>query len=224
MSNESSIVELLGGADRVEASDCYSTRFGRAWRGYSCKEVEAFLARTAETLDALTHTVTVQAEELARANKDLGALREMEQLLRESLISAQRTGEITLEQARRQAETMVEEARLKKMRLEQEATYFPAALRKEIEELSTLRTRLRTDLRALLDTHGAFLEELIFAEQRDVRVPGDTDHGLPGVTTPPSPVELPFEEADPPPHRVSFNDPSWLNQNDAPTDGKDILE
>ena len=81
----------------------------------------------------------------------------MEQTLLEALGSAQQLGENTVEQARREAELIREDARLAREAALANAGTVPEALRDEVNHLRAMRKRLKADLRAVLDIHGALL-------------------------------------------------------------------
>jgi hypothetical protein len=81
----------------------------------------------------------------------------MEQSLLEALSQAQQLGESTIEQARREAELIREDARLAREAALANAGSVPEALRDEVNHLRAMRKRLKADLRAVLDIHGALL-------------------------------------------------------------------
>lgn len=111
----------------------------------------------ADALESVINQVREVKEVLESQKEKMQAMTDMENTLRNALVSAQKFGENIQESAIREANALLEEARLAKMRAEMAAAELPGELRTEIQELKNERTRLRMDLRAVLSAHSALL-------------------------------------------------------------------
>lgn len=149
--------EVLGDTPDLTTSDLYSTDFRTGFRGYDKAQVRAFLERAADSFDALQRKVAELKESDTAQKAQLERFQALEESLTEALASAQKLSETTLEQARREADLIREEARQARAAAAREVEEMPAALREEIEQLRAMRDRLKLDLRAVLDIHGALL-------------------------------------------------------------------
>ena len=149
--------EVLGDTLTLNTSDLYSADFRTTFRGFDKTQVTSLLERAADAFDQLQRqveelkkTTEVQKEQIVRYEA-------MEQTLVEALANAQKLGENTIEQARREAELIREDARLAREAALNNAGAVPEALRDEVNHLRAMRKRLKADLRAVLDIHGALL-------------------------------------------------------------------
>jgi cell division initiation protein len=170
------IAETLGEEETLSPSDLYNTDFKSFMvGGYDKNGVDTMLERAADVLGALANEV----RELRKDNEELKELvnfyRETEEGLREALISAQKLGENVLASAKHEADAIVQEARLAKAKTYRAAATVPTALKAEIDALQAVRDRLRSDLKSVLDTHSALLENIESAKGMEVSALVDFD-------------------------------------------------
>ncbi len=78
--------------------------------GYSKKDVEAFRKDVLETLRAYVDEISELKKEIKRLNEELERYKASENLLKESVILAQKTREEIIASARKEAEILVKEA------------------------------------------------------------------------------------------------------------------
>ncbi len=172
--NDLDVAELTGQEVSVTPRDIYNINFkGKVFGGYSRNDVDAFLERAAASYELVVNKlaeVTAQNEAMAG---EAQAFREMENGLRQALVSAQKMHEDTLDAAKRQADALLEQARAAKERAEIDARHLPDALREEIAALKAERDRLRADLVAVLETHASLVENIPAAESEMDRLAGD---------------------------------------------------
>lgn len=151
--------EVLGDTLTLNTSDLYSADFKTTFRGFDKAQVTSLLERAADAFESLQRqveelkkTAEIQREQIVRYEA-------MEQSLVEALASAQKLGETTIEQARREADLIREDARLAREAALTNAGAVPEALRDEVNHLRAMQKRLKADLRAVLDIHGALLRD-----------------------------------------------------------------
>jgi len=166
MRKDKVVSEVFGEELAITPSDLYNTEFKNAiMGGYDKQEVDAFLERVADVFESLINQTRELKEEMEKQRDQMQAMQDMENTLRNALISAQKYSESIRESARREADAILAEARMAKERAEMEAAELPGELRTEISELRAERTRLRTDLRAVLAAHSALLHDIPKAEE-----------------------------------------------------------
>lgn len=165
MRKDKVIQDVLGDESLLSPSDLYNTAFKNALvGGYDKDEVDEYLERVADSMEALINRVRTLKEELEVQRAKVEEVRDMETTLRNALITSQKFGENIEESARRQADAVVQEAEAQRERLLLESRRLPDELQREINALRAERDRLRTDLRAVLAAHSALLMEIPSAD------------------------------------------------------------
>jgi cell division initiation protein len=119
-------------------------------RGYDRAEVDRLLDGVAESYEQAClerDTLRTRVEELER---ELGSLRESEDLVKETLLTAQRAAEGVRAQAQQEADRIVREGDEEGERLRERAKADLVRLQAEIERLKVVEQELRASLRAFL--------------------------------------------------------------------------
>lgn len=183
MNEESAGKPRSGDLNNMEPADIYGQEFKRVlWGGYATGEVDEFLARVSETVDALTTQVRQLEDRNQEQRQQLDGFREMEETLRNALVTSQKFSENIIDSAKREAQTLIDEARLLRERAEFEAAKLPEALAEEVKELRDQRARLLAEMHAVIETHGNLLDCLVRAEDR---VGGSPNAEAGGAAVPP---------------------------------------
>ena len=81
-----------------------------AWRGYRQADVDELLDRVATTIEALQAELQRQGERLARAEEQAGMGREADEMLRRTLLLAQRTADSAVSEAQERARRVLTES------------------------------------------------------------------------------------------------------------------
>ena len=125
-------------------------RLGRGLFGYRRRTVDELVEEVTESFEEVWRARADLADEVERLENDLVRYRELETLLRTTLVSAERASQELLEQARREAELVVTEAHA-------EARAITRSALSERERLHDETRRIRTQLAgalAAIDTDG----------------------------------------------------------------------
>ena len=119
----------------------------RAWfRGYSRSVVEKLLSEIADSFEEVWRERADLADRLEELEGEASKHRELETLLRSTLVSAERAAQDMKEQARRESDLIVQEAHAEGRRTTREAL---AEKRRLVEDMRSVRAQLRTALEAL---------------------------------------------------------------------------
>jgi DivIVA domain-containing protein len=164
--------------------------FREKLRGYHPDDVDAFVAAVAQALEDLEQRVKVAESRVAEVESRSSAAVDAEDSLRRTLVLAQRTADLAIQEAREEAARVMEEARSQREAADLELADLRARMQAEAEEesrgerarLVAERTALQADV-AALETHLARERErlrIYFTDQLR-RV----DEGEPGLA--PSP-------------------------------------
>lgn len=119
----------------------------RAWRGYRRAGVDQLLEEIADSFEEVWRERADLSDRMEELEAEAAKHRELEALLRSTLVSAERASQDMKEQARRESDLIVQEAHAEARRITREA----AAERRRLEE-DTVKIRAR--LRAALDSVG----------------------------------------------------------------------
>lgn len=132
--------------------------------GYSKTQVDILLERAADVLEALLQENAELKRKTEQLEQTVEKYGDIEASLRGALVSSQKMGENMVASAKLQADALLEEARLARARAVFKMEKLPDALRAEIQRLMDARERLRDDLAALLESHGALIARIPGAE------------------------------------------------------------
>ena len=141
----------------VTPHDLRNAELREAFRGYRPDEVEELLERAAVTLERMHDRLRQLQDKVAQVEQEASSGREMESVLRQTLLLAQRTADETVTTAHERARQLVEEAEDRALSLtteaEEQARSIGEAQRTKYEtiiaELSARRDLLVTDIDAL---------------------------------------------------------------------------
>ena len=190
-------------------------QFRDAWRGYSPEEVDDFLDRVAEALENTqqeNQSLRLRNRELEKA---LSTTREAEEMLKKTLVTAQRAAEEAIAKAKAKAEQLVAEAEKRARGANEEARQIIEAAESEARRRSLDIDReseeRRKDLDAAIRRLSAYQAELqgrlrAFLEEQQRTLDALTDADPPSAGSNGTPSAA--RQADGPPTGQSPNDPS----------------
>jgi cell division initiation protein len=120
--------------------------------GYDRPATDALLTRIAESFEDVWRERADLRDELERLEGELARFRELEVLLRNTLVSAERSADDLRAQAHREADVILDEARIKARELGGGAESERERVRADIRRLKTVEAQMRADYRAFLAT------------------------------------------------------------------------
>lgn len=138
--------------------DIRQKRFEAQMRGYSKKEVEAFLELTAGEFEEVVRENISLKEELKRVQARLEQHLEREKALQETMVTAQRISEDVKAQAKKEAEVLIAEAELQADKIVAGANNRLVELVKELTELKRQKVQFESHLESLIESHRKLLD------------------------------------------------------------------
>jgi cell division initiation protein len=126
--------------------------FSKTFKGYHADEVRAYLHLIAEEIERLLRDIDRLTRENAMLREDLEDHSHREQILKDTLLSAQKVSEDVRATARKEGELIVKDAELLSERLVSQAMTRVADLERAIQDLKVERKAARSKLMSTLDT------------------------------------------------------------------------
>jgi cell division initiation protein len=172
---------ILGVMD-LTSREVHEKQFHDAWRGYNQSEVDDFLDRIAEALERATRENEDLKARVAELDQAMAASRDTEEMLKKTLLTAQRAAEEAIANAKAKAEELISEAdahvqrsekearerlsqadaeaRRKSAEWERESSARRRDLDERIEKLRLIESDIRQRLKAFLDQQLRAVEAL----------------------------------------------------------------
>lgn len=120
----------------LSARAIYEKQFHDAWRGYDQKEVDDFLDRVAEAMDLMKRENAALKNRIRELDQAVSTSRDTEEMLKKTLVTAQRASEEAIASAKAKAEQLINEAETRVTRANEEARTKMAALEEELRRKS----------------------------------------------------------------------------------------
>jgi DivIVA domain-containing protein len=135
----------------LSAREIHEKQFHDAWRGYNQSEVDDFLDRAAEALDRLQRENQDLKDRIAELDQAMAASRDTEEMLKKTLVTAQRAAEEAIANAKTKAEEMISEAESRVKRTDTDARERLARIEAESRRKIEDSERDAADRRRTLD-------------------------------------------------------------------------
>lgn len=127
-------------------------KLGRRLGGYDRPATDALLVRIAESFEDVWRERADLRDEIERLEGELARFRELEVLLRNTLVSAERSADELRAQAHREADVILDEARVKAREIGGGAESERERVRADIRRLKNVEAEMRAEYRAFLVT------------------------------------------------------------------------
>jgi cell division initiation protein len=128
--------------------------------GLEEREVRSFLELCAHELEEMTRKLNKQDEELRRREARINEFRDREQLLQQTLTTAQRLADEMKNSTRKEADIVLSDAELQAEKIIANAQQRRMQLIGEIDELKRARAGFIQQLSSMLETHRSILEHI----------------------------------------------------------------
>lgn len=172
--------------------DIHEKQFHDAWRGYNQEEVDDFLDRVAEAMQRLSRENEALARRIDDLDSAVASSRDAEEMLKKTLLGAQKAAEEAIASAKAKAEKLIVEAEMRVKDVEERARSRAAQtdeelrkrtdeaerdyvskkreLTEQIDRLRTYEGDLKQRLRAFLEQQIKALDSLESAPPRQIRI------------------------------------------------------
>jgi cell division initiation protein len=127
-------------------------KLGRRLGGYDRPATDTLLVRIAESFEDVWRERADLRDEIERLEGELARFRELEVLLRNTLVSAERSADELRAQAHREADVILDEARVRAREIGGGAESERERVRADIRRLKNVEAQMRAEYRAFLAT------------------------------------------------------------------------
>ncbi|HPR62630.1 MAG TPA: DivIVA domain-containing protein [Thermoanaerobaculia bacterium] len=134
-------------------------QFALSRKGYDMEEVRSFLMSMAEQIELLLKEREQMRRELDFAREELAGHKQREQILKDTLLTAQKVAKDIKIQAERESEVMIKEAELRADIQYREASRKAADVERQVRDLKLMKNRLIFDMEQTLERFQRFLKE-----------------------------------------------------------------
>jgi cell division initiation protein len=152
---------------KISPMEIQRQTFSKRLRGYDPDEVRTYLNLVAEELQQFQREQAALQQEATFLRSIVDEHRQREEILKNTLLTAQRVSEEIKENARKQSESTVKQAELQADRLIELAQDRAKTIERETLDLRSMRQMLRSDIRALLERIHHILDAQEEAEVDD---------------------------------------------------------
>lgn len=142
---------------RITSLEIRSHQLKKALRGYDAREVEALKDLAADALEDASRQINSLEERLRDANERLAEHIANENMLRDTITTAQRMVEDLKNNARKEAELIIAEARLQAEDIVRQAHNRSQELQQEIFRLKKQRMEIESQVKAIINYHSTTL-------------------------------------------------------------------
>lgn len=150
----------------ISPLDIRKHEFRKSLRGYDTEEVVAFLEMVSVELENLVRENANLKEKTAGLETQIKKYYDMESTLRETLLSAQRAREETIDTAKKHAEVIIREAEVKAAAVIEEGRREISRLRSVFIELKIQKENYLTKIRATIQSQLEMLKNIEFTEEK----------------------------------------------------------
>ncbi|MFH2107993.1 MAG: DivIVA domain-containing protein [Chrysiogenia bacterium] len=142
---------------KLTPQEILSQTFSVKIKGFHPDEVKSFLQQIAETLESEIQEKEEMKAKMEKLRENLGKLEKKEELLRDTLIAAQKFSSEIKANSHKEAELITRDAEMKSEEIIKHAAIRQMAIREEIKNLQFKRKEIESDIIHLLNS----LKELI---------------------------------------------------------------
>lgn len=153
---------------KVTPLEIRSHGFKKSFKGYAVSEVEDLRDMAAEALEEAAKEIMALQEKLRDASERNREYAANENILRETITTAQRMVDDLKTNARKEAELVIAEARLQAEEIVRQAQSRASQVQDDIYRLRKQRKELEASIKAIIDYHSSvFLTEEEEARKAD---------------------------------------------------------
>lgn len=143
---------------KITPLDIRQKRFETGLRGFSRREVEAYLELLAGEFEEVVKENIALKEELKRAQLRIEQYQERERTLQETMVTAQKISEDLKAAAKKEAEIIIADAEHQAEKIVHGAHQKLVQVVEDINELKRQRTQFESQVRSVVEAHRKLLE------------------------------------------------------------------
>jgi cell division initiation protein len=150
----------------ISPLDIRKHTFKKVFRGLDPDEVTSFLDIVSMEYENVVQQNSVLNERVSMLESQLNKFRDIEKMLQETLITAERTREDTLKNAKKQAEIVVREAEVRAASIVEEGRSALIMLRTSFGELKMHKDTYLAKLKSMVSAQSELFQQFTFPEEK----------------------------------------------------------
>lgn len=143
---------------RISALDIQRQKFQTSLRGFDQDEVRNFLTTVAEQMEELSRQNDQYKQEIDRLKELLSDYEERDKILKNTLVTAQKTSESMAANAKKEADLIIKEAEFRAVKLMEHAQSQVLKIQKDMLDLRLQRKALQDKIQTSIQIMQKMLE------------------------------------------------------------------
>lgn len=143
----------------LTVKDILEKTFKRSFKGYDEDEVDKFLDQVIDEFKAMQSELASMKDELALARENVGKVKHSEETIMNTLVSAQKTSEHMINEAKRKAEVIISSAEATARQKNQQTHRELEESKARIEELRSCAQGFAASFANMINTQAAYFEK-----------------------------------------------------------------
>ncbi len=143
----------------LTVKDILEKTFKRSFKGYDEDEVDKFLDQIIDEFKALHNELSAVKDELAAAKENVGKVKHSEETIMNTLVSAQKTSEHMISEAKRKAEIIISSAEATARQKSEQTLRELDQAKTQIEELKSCAQGFAASFANMINTQAAYFEK-----------------------------------------------------------------
>ena len=143
---------------RITPLDIQQKQFPMKFRGFNVDEVYSFLEMIREDLEDILRENASLKEQLSRADEQLSKYRDIENTLRETLVTTQQIVEDYKRNAKKEADLIKKEAEFQANDMIRDAQEKVVKIHEDIVDMKGIRRHFKEEVKRLIESHLRMIE------------------------------------------------------------------
>ncbi|MCL0085219.1 DivIVA domain-containing protein [Thermodesulfovibrionales bacterium] len=143
---------------RITPLDIQQKQFPIKFRGFNVDEVYSFLEMIREDLEDILRENASLKEQLSRADEQLSKYRDIENTLRETLVTTQQIVEDYKRNAKKEADLIKKEAEFQANDMIRDAQEKVVKIHEDIVDMKVIRRHFKEEVKRLIESHLRMIE------------------------------------------------------------------
>ncbi len=143
---------------RITPFDIQQKQFPMKFRGFDVEEVYSFLELIREEFEEVLRENASLKEQLSRADEQANKHRDLEDILRKTMITTQQVVEDYKANAKKEAELIIKKAEFRADNVIKEAQEKVVKVHEDIVDLKGIRLHFKEEVKRLIESHLKMLE------------------------------------------------------------------
>ena len=128
---------------RISSIDIQRQKFQVKLKGYDQEEVRNFLLTVSEQIEELSRENDLMKQDLDRMKESLSEYQEKDRILKNTLVTAQKTSETMISNTKKEADLIIKEAEFKAMKMMEQAQAQVLKIQNDMLDLKLQRKALQ---------------------------------------------------------------------------------